>query len=93
MNIGILSAWAMAQVDGELEHCESVTQKLFPEIGVYLNRYNPLAFLISSMRQSLIYSECPNLLYLGLWLLISLLLAIGGITLIYKEENSYLKAV
>ena len=35
MNIGILSAWAMAQVDGELEHCESVTQKLLSEVGIY----------------------------------------------------------
>lgn len=68
-------------------------EKKIPEVGVYLNRYNPLAFLISAMRQSLIYSESPDLLHLGLWLAVSLLLAIGGVALIYKEENSYLKAV
>ena len=68
-------------------------EKKIPEIGVYLNRYNPLAFLISAMRQSLIYSELPDLRYLCLWLAVSLLLAMGGVALIYKEENSYLKAV
>ena len=64
-----------------------------PEIGVYLNRYNPLAFLISAMRESLIYSRLPDIRYLCLWFAISLLLAVSGIALIYKEENSYLKAV
>ncbi len=68
-------------------------EKKIPEIGVYLNRYNPMAFLISAMRQGLLYQEVPNLLILGLWLVVSLGLTIGGIALIYKEENSYLKAV
>lgn len=68
-------------------------EKKIPEIGVYLNRYNPLAFLISSMRQALIYSETPDIPHLCLWLVISLLLTCGGVMLIYKEENSYLKVV
>lgn len=68
-------------------------EKKIPGIGVYLNRYNPMAFLISAMRQSLLYAEVPDLRFLGLWLAVSLLLAVGGIALIYKEENSYLKAV
>ena len=54
---------------------------------------NPMAFLISAMRQGLLYQEVPDLRFLGLWLAVGLGLAVGGITLIYKEENSYLKAV
>ena len=68
-------------------------EKKIPEIGVYLARYNPMAFLISAMRQGLLYRQIPDLRFLGVWLAVSLGLAIGGIALIYKEENSYLKAV
>ena len=64
-----------------------------PHAGVYLARFNPIAFLLSSMRQSLIYSQTPDLLVLGGWLLVSLALSFFGVMLVYKEENSYLKAV
>ena len=64
-----------------------------PVAGVYLNNINPLASLITAMRDCLIYSKTPNLMYLGIWFGVSLLLSICGIALVYKEENSYLKAV
>ena len=41
----------------------------------------------------LIYQRTPDMRYLGIWFGISLLLSIGGVVLVYKEENSYLKAV
>lgn len=68
-------------------------EKRIPEYGVLLNRYNPIACLISSMRDCLIYGETPDLLMLGIWFLVSLLLAYLGIRKIYKEENSYVKAI
>lgn len=68
-------------------------EKKIPKFGVYLNRYNPVAFLISSMRQGLLYAEVPDLRFFALWFGVSLLLVVGGVALIYKEENSYLKAV
>ena len=68
-------------------------EKKIPQIGIHLARYNPMAFLISAMRQGLLYREIPDLRFLGVWLAVSLGLAVGGIALIYKEENSYLKAV
>lgn len=34
MNIRLLMAHAVAQVDGELEHAKSVVQQLFPEAGI-----------------------------------------------------------
>ena len=64
-----------------------------PGFGPALNLYNPVAFLITSMRQSLIYAQTPNLLILLLWLGVSLLLVIAGVRKIYKEENSYVKAI
>ncbi len=64
-----------------------------PHIGIYLNQFNPLASLITAMRDCLIYSRMPDLKFLGIWFVVSVLLTIGGVALVYKEENSYLKAV
>ena len=64
-----------------------------PQWGTALNRFNPIAFLITSMRQSLIYMKTPGRKLLLLWFVISLLLAILGVRKIYKEENSYVKSI
>ena len=53
----------------------------------------PTAYLLSSMRQSLVYGQTPNVAILGLWLAVSILLCIAGVRKIYKEENSYVKAI
>lgn len=68
-------------------------EKRIPEWGTILNRYNPVAFLISSMRQCLIYKEAPDYTMLLFWLAFSVFFAIAGIGKIYKEENSYVKAI
>ncbi|MBQ8768378.1 MAG: ABC transporter permease [Oscillospiraceae bacterium] len=68
-------------------------KKRIPDIGAYLNDFNPLASLISAMRDCLIYCRTPNLLFLGIWFAVSVVLAVCGVALVYKEENSYLKAV
>ncbi len=68
-------------------------EKKIPQFGALLSRVNPLAFLMTSMRQSLIYAETPHLGLLAAWFLVSLGLAVLGIRKIYKEENSYLKAI
>lgn len=64
-----------------------------PQYGALLNRVNPLAFLISAMRQSLIYCETPDWKLLLFWLMFSGLLALAGVNKVYKEENSYVKAI
>lgn len=68
-------------------------EKKIPGWGRMLNRYNPVAFLITSARQSLIYEKAPDFKLLLLWLAVSLLLAIWGIRKIYREENSYVKSI
>ena len=68
-------------------------EKRVPLIGTALNRYNPVAFLLSSMRQCLIYEQAPLQSWLLGWLAASLLLTLLGIRTIYKEENSYVKAI
>lgn len=68
-------------------------EKRIPEWGAALNQYNPVAFLLTAMRQSLIYGTTPNLLLLLLWFVVSVLLVAAGIWKIYREENSYVKAI
>ena len=68
-------------------------EKRIPEYGALLNRYNPVAFLLSNMRSCLIYGRTPHLKGLLIWFAVSLLLSIAGIRKIYKEENSYVKAI
>lgn len=68
-------------------------EKKIPQWGAALNRYNPIAFLITSMRNCLLYGETPHRKMLLCWLAVSLVLAILGIRKIYKEENSYIKSI
>lgn len=64
-----------------------------PEYGALFGRLNPMAFLITSMRQCLIYESVPARKILVAWAVVGLLLAIFGVRKIYKEENSYVKAI
>ena len=68
-------------------------EKKIPEYGGLLNRYNPVAFLITSARQCLIYEKTPGRKLLLLWLAVSLIIAAAGIRKVYKEENSYVKSI
>ena len=64
-----------------------------PECGALLNRCIPTAYLLTSMRQCLISSQTPARKILLFWLVVSALLAMAGVRKIYKEENSYVKAI
>lgn len=69
-------------------------QKGFPApFGYLFQRINPIAHLIFCMRKSLLYNEIPSRIMLCIWLVISLLLAAGGIRLINKNENNYVKII
>lgn len=64
-----------------------------PIYGRLLNRYNPVAFLISSMRESLIYCSVPDVKMLTFWAIVGLILSYLGIRKIYREENGYVKVI
>ena len=58
-----------------------------------MTKYNPMAFIITGMRRSLLYGETLEGGWLMFWLIGSLLLVVVGIRLIYKNENSYIKVI
>ena len=64
-----------------------------PKYGALFGRLNPVAFLITSMRQCLIYQSAPVVKLLVAWGIAGLILSVLGIRKIYKEENSYVKAI
>ena len=54
---------------------------------------NPLAFLITSFRNGLIYSTGVNVTVLLAWFAIGIVLSIIGVKIIYKHENTYVKVM
>lgn len=62
-----------------------------PLWGGLLNRYNPIAFLMTSLRDCLLYGRMPEAGTLLLWLGVGVLLSAAGVRTIYREENSYVK--
>ncbi len=54
---------------------------------------NPVAFLITSMRDVVMYHQNPDMLILLVWGILSLLLCMAGIRIIYKNENNYVKVM
>lgn len=85
-NIVMKMVFYMTGIFYNLEH-------RIPEYGALLNRCIPTAYLLTGMRQALIYGQTPSRKLLLLWLAVSLLLCIAGVRKIYKEENSYVKSI
>ena len=56
-------------------------------------RGNPLALLITGLRDCVLYKSTPDMPWLGIWFLISLALSVFGIWNIYKNENTYVKVI
>ncbi len=54
---------------------------------------NPVAMLIDTMRNALIYNTASNLPLVGVWFLISVILCGVGVHIVYKNENGYVKIV
>jgi ABC-type polysaccharide/polyol phosphate export permease len=54
---------------------------------------NPVAIVIDTMRNALIYDSAANILQIGIWFLAGLLLCVVGIHTVYKNENAYVKVV
>ena len=63
-----------------------------PYNSILLN-CNPLAFLITSFRNALLYSQGVDVIVLLIWFVIGIVLSIIGIKIIYKHENTYVKVM
>ena len=57
--------------------------KNYPALATALGKCNPVAYLLSAMRNALMF----------IWLVLSVLLCMGGIGLVYRNENNYVKGI
>lgn len=71
----------------------NVTTRMPEPYGDLMIRYNPMAFLLESMRNALLYGKTPHRKLMIAWFLISLVISALGVRKIYKNENSYVKAI
>ena len=71
----------------------SVSKRIPEPFGEILEKFNPVACIISSMRGVLMYETAPPLGLLAVWALLSVILAALGVFTIYSNENSYVKVI
>lgn len=71
----------------------NIMDRLPAPYNAYIGKGNPIAFLLTSMRECLIYGQTPHRKLLLAWFLIGLVISIIGIRKIYKNENSYVKVI
>ncbi len=83
----------MFYITGVFYSIESRVSGAYPILSQLLEKYNPLAFFITSSRQALLYNQPIDYIILLLWFIISVLLSVIGIKIIYKNENSYIKVI
>lgn len=58
-----------------------------------LLHFNPVAYILTSLRNCMMYGKAPNWLFYFFWLIISVLTLIWGIYLVRKYENNYIKVI
>ena len=71
----------------------SVMDRLPAPYNSYIGKGNPIAFLLTAMRDCVIYEKTPDLPLLLIWFLVGLVISILGVRKIYKNENSYVKVI
>ena len=70
-----------------------VLSSLSEPLNTYIMCLNPVAMLITSMREALLYNRIANVPLLIGWTIISLILCFVGVHIVYKNENAYVKMV
>ncbi len=74
----------------------SIETRIIPKhnlIGNILINCNPIALIMTDMRNVLLYDTAPHYLALAIWAVIGIVISAIGIKIIYKYENSYVKVI
>ena len=71
----------------------NIMDRLPAPYNSYIGRCNPIAFLLTSARDCVIYGSTPHRKLLLLWFVIGLIISALGVRKIYKNENSYVKVI
>jgi len=71
----------------------SVSKRIPAPFGEILEKFNPVAFLLSSMRGAVLYGQAPDVRMLLVWGGIALVMIALGVFTIYSNENAYVKVI
>lgn len=71
----------------------SIPSRVPEPLASILLSINPVAMLINETRQAFIYGQIPNMVLLGGWMLMGLILCAIGVHLIHRHEQNYVKAI
>ena len=71
----------------------SIANRTSGWIQFVLLKVNPVALIMNSMRNSVLYNTNPDFIPLAIWALIGLCMSSLGVMLIYKSENTYVKVI
>lgn len=71
----------------------NIMRRLPEPINKYICHYNPTAFLLSAMRDCLLYAKTPHRKLLLFYFVVGLVLSILGIRTVYRNENTYVKVI
>lgn len=71
----------------------SVSKRIPAPYGEMIEIGNPIAYLISSMRNALLYGNPPSWELLLFWSGVSVILMALGVFTIYSNENAYVKVI
>jgi len=70
-----------------------MTNTLSEPLGTMMLCLNPVALLVDTMRNALVYNRIVNIPLLGIWFLLSMIFCCIGVHIVYKNENGYVKVV
>lgn len=71
----------------------NIEKRLPPKYVPLLMKCNPMALILNSARKCILYATSPDIRWIFIWLVISVIIAALGIRKIYKNENSYVKLI
>ena len=71
----------------------SVPNRIPAPYGDILNSVNPIAYIISTLRNGMLYQSGASLTVMGVWYVAAAILVFRGTRVIYQCENSYVKLI
>ena len=74
----------------------SIETRILPKnelIGNLLINCNPIALIMTDMRNVLLYDGEPHYISLAVWAVVGIVISAIGTRIIYKHENSYVKVI
>ncbi|MBR4667575.1 MAG: ABC transporter permease [Butyrivibrio sp.] len=71
----------------------SIVNQVPEPFGMALELFNPVAFLMDSFRNAIMYGKPPIIGGLVAWTMVSIIMIAIGVFTVYSNENSYVKVI